>query len=250
MQNVLLRKEQIAELITENKYEIDQKSKFRSRCIDGRYSQQENLPALAIPGGDYGQLAIILSTARTYGFDVDLGKAITALQEIVGGVNNIEICSDSICIQQILAHPEIYNISKEDFDDITSLLEKAQVAGAQKQTLQGEHREGAILLLEGDYGVYPQCSMHTDIGVMTVQVYVYHQSLAKERNREIAEKLIELNAIQLSDSVDVNYLYVAFSETMEDLLFETLKNVAKATPIFRINFKNNGSYIMDDLGFA
>ncbi|MEI6533103.1 MAG: hypothetical protein WCO06_04645 [Candidatus Roizmanbacteria bacterium] len=250
MQNVLLRKEQIAELITENKYEIDQKNKFRSRCIDGRYVQHENLPALAIPGGDYGQLAIILSTARTYGFDVDLKKTIIALQEIVGGLNNIETCSDCMCIQQIIAHPEIYNILKEDFDDITSLLETIQDAGAKKHILQGEHREGAILLLEGDYGVYPQYSMHTDIGVMTAQTYIYHQSLAKERTKEIAKKLIELNAVQLSDSVDVEYLYTAFSETMEDLLFETLKNVAKATPIFRINFKSDGSYIMDDLGFA
>ena len=79
MTKFILNKEQIGELILQNKYQVDPEKKFVSRCIDGRYENKKDLSALAFPGADAGEMALILATANSYGFQVNLNKAYQSL---------------------------------------------------------------------------------------------------------------------------------------------------------------------------
>ena len=74
MNKIILTKQHVFQFVGESKYKVSSTLKFNSRCIDGRYTNSENLPALAVPGADAGELGIIFATANSCGFEVDMKK--------------------------------------------------------------------------------------------------------------------------------------------------------------------------------
>lgn len=94
MPKLLLNEEQVAKLVLANKYRIDERTEFLSRCIDGRYQNEKGLPALAMPGADAGELAVILAMANIYGLEVTREKVFKCLVDIVGGIKNLRLHTD------------------------------------------------------------------------------------------------------------------------------------------------------------
>jgi hypothetical protein len=141
MAKYTLSKTNIQYLVMNNKYSINENNKNISRCIDGRYENNEQLPALSIPGADAGQLAVIYSAATKYGFEVFPDKVYKSLLEVIGGVENFNFHSDSRSksgelaagcghMTQIRETPKDYGIEKDFIKNINSHITDAHKEGA------------------------------------------------------------------------------------------------------------------------
>ncbi len=258
-------------MILENRYPVAGNI-FLSRCIDGRYEKKLKvknqklkvedhilLPALALPGGDLGELALILATGNAFGFEIDDSKLFAALSEIIGGEENFHFHTDnhsdlmipaSGCAhwRQIQSNPHLYNLQASHIKSLSLILNAIALKMSKPYVLHGEYREGAILMIKGDWGVYPQYYFKTEEKETLVQVFVYHQTLVNKRHRLLAKKLIKNQAVKLYPGCDEEYLYEVISEECENHFFETLNNLAKGLPIFKVEFEKNGDFKIDELG--
>ncbi len=259
MEKIIFTKEQVYELVTENRYEVDPEKKFQSRCIDGRYENSSDLPALAIPGADAGEIGIVAAAGQTYGFTVDLQKTADTIVETVGGIQQFNFHTDSHAdpsvpaggcghIRLITSEFERYRTTKEFAAFLNRYLQQAKKNGAHETRLQEDHGESAVLVITGSHSVQTQCRMQTEGGVKNVQVFVFHSSLVNERHKALVEKLIKNRAVEIIEGCDADYLYTVLSEITDIHLFETMKHLAKGLPIYGINFQDDGDFEMVDLG--
>ncbi len=250
--------EQVRSFVIENRYLP--KDQLVSRCVDGRYPNETELAALAIPGGDAGQLAVIYAAANQYGFMVDEQKVLYSLFDVIGGKEKFSFHSDGKNAQgtlgagcghlkQMQIDPEAYQLTKEQVDRILTIQIPCAVGyGARQTVLEGEHGEGAALQIQGKYGVYPHSTIETDSGREPVQVFIYHKTFVDERHKILAKKLIEDKAVELYDELDADYLAQVLSETAESHFFETLKRLAKGKPLYNINFKDEMDFTVEEMG--
>lgn len=259
MNKIILSKQQAVEFIENNRYKVNSKLKFNSRCIDGRYQKSETLPALAVPGADAGELALIFATANSYGFEVDMIKAWESLIEVIGGEANLQFHTDSHAehdlvlggcghITQIGLDSKAYDITEEQVSFIKRQFSTVKKTGVPEVELHGDHQEGAVLMIKGAWGVYPQGIVKTDLGNRNVQVFIFHQSLADERRKLLAETLIKNKAVTLPEKCDDDYLLHSLSEMGENHLLETSKRLAKGLPIYSVAFDENGEYKVEEIG--
>lgn len=282
MQKFILSIDQVQELISKNRYRVDEKTKFLSRCIDGRYQnkvqslkfkaqsdssklkvEEKQLPALAFPGGDVGELALILATANSYGFSVDEEKVYQILIKTIGGEKNFGIHSDhhadpkipaSGCghWKQIQLDPTSYSLNKTNIEFIKKTLLRVLttivVKTGNQTILEGEHLEAAVLVVKGNWGILPRYKIETDSGSDQVEVFVYHQSLVDERHRALCSALLRQKAAKLFNGCDEEYLYQILSETAENHLMETARRLAKGLPIYEVKFDEDGSFEIKNVG--
>ena len=264
MAKIILNKAQVSQLVWDNRYPVKEEEKFLSRCIDGRYeknsklksqmSKLENnnfLPALSIPGADLGELALILATANDFGLAVDYEKVFQSLIKVVGGLKNFSYHTDSHhgglalgCghFGQILKDFVAYNLQKKDIEFLEEKLKFLEKKDVLPVILEGEHLEGAVLLIKGDWAVYPRYYLATDEGKKLVEVFAYHQSLADERRKILAKRLIDDGAVVLYPGCDEDYLYQVMSDEAENHLFETLNRLGKDLPIYSVVFDAQGGF--------
>lgn len=253
MNKTILSQEQVQELIKNNLYKVNSGSKFLSRCIDGRYKNEDNLAPQAFPGADLGELALILATGRHFGFEVDKVKAVKSLISVLGNEDNFYFHSDAHAdpkihgggcghFKQMNLDPEAYFLGKDDLDFIKESLGELSKKGAKETILEGDHNEGAILVVKGPFSVQCQSIIDTNQGRKNVSVFVYHQTLTDEKHRELAKKLLETKAVTFKHGEDVDYLYQVLSETAENHLMETAKRLAPELPIYQVQFSDDGSF--------
>ncbi|PIS15491.1 hypothetical protein COT62_03415 [Candidatus Roizmanbacteria bacterium CG09_land_8_20_14_0_10_41_9] len=281
MTKFTLSKDQLQDLIDENKYSVDPDKKFLSRCIDGRYENESGLPALAMPGGDAGELALLFATANTYGFSVKNEDAYKILTEIIGGEKNLGIHTDehvSIQIQnsklkiknynskvkndelvnsvlmgcghikQIGLDLEAYKLTNEQLTFIKTVTAQAVKKGAKQTSLRGEHMESAVVIIKGNWGIYPRYTFDTSSGNTLTEIFIYHASLANERRKLFAEKLLKQKAVELFDGLDADYLYQALSDVGENHLMETAKRLASGLSLYEVTFGNQGEQKIEEMG--
>jgi len=260
MNKIILDKTQLSILVFENRYEIDKKNKFLSRCIDGRYLNNKDLPALAFPGADAGELVLIIATANAYGFEVNPEKAYKSLVKVVGGEKNIQLHTDGHdksgqalggCghIKQITLTPADYHLTDNETDFIKKKFSQAVKKGAKQAVLQGDHMEGAVVFISGNYGIYPQYLLKTESGGETnVQIFEYHQSLVDERHQVLCSTWFHQKAVKLPKDCDEEYLFQAISEVAETHTLETAKRLAKGLPIYHVKFDKEGNFDIEELG--
>ena len=247
-----LQTKNIRNWIKNNTYSVRPSTKFIARCIDGRYKNKKHLPALAIPGGDAGQLAILFATANKNGIKLDIGKAWNAICEIVGGKQNIRFHTDTHARKNKIAggcghvklkslNPKQYSLTtnqmtliKKRCKDIFTKYKKSQVE------LEGDHREGAVLMVRGNYAVYPQ---HND-----AQLFIVHLSLIDNRHKELAKLLIKTKAVQLQPNQSLQFLHEALNAMHEKHLMTTAKVLAKGLPIYSAIFKTKTSFKVEKIG--
>ncbi|MGB9883561.1 MAG: hypothetical protein ACPLRN_03560, partial [Microgenomates group bacterium] len=259
MNKIILSKKQVQNLIFENRYKINPQTKFLSRCIDGRYENKDDLPALAIPGADLGELALILATANSFGFDVDQEKVYQSLIEVIGGEKNFQYHTDSHAdpkiiaggcghFKQIRVDYKAYYLVDEDLKFFEKkLVEIKKNNQAKEELLHGEHLEGAILIVKGDWGIYPRTMVETEAGKKEVEVFVFHQDLVDQRHRALVKVLLKNKAVIFRDGEDEEWLYEVLCDMMENHLMETVKRLAPDLPIFNVKFKDDGSFEVKDL---
>lgn len=261
MPKITLTKSQIADLVYKNNYPVKEENKFISRCIDGRYPNDKNLPALAFPGADAGELALIFATANDYGFEIDDKLVFKSLVEVVGGEKNLSFHTDSHAeenkvlagcghIKQMSLFLEDYKINKEQLLFIKRKFTQLEKKGVKQIILHGEHLEAAVIIVKGDYGLYPQYLVETDEGRANVAIFVYQQSLVDERHRVLVSTLLKNNAVKLCPGCDEDYLYQVMSEMVENHLMETAKRLASGLPIYQVEFDNEGNFEIKEMGYV
>jgi len=256
MTKIKLNSFQIQLLVKENCYQVDEKNKFLSRCIDGRYKNNSKLPALALPGGDLGQLALVIACSNDFGFEIDCEKVFQSLIKVIGGLKNFSYYTDSHhgglalgCSHfgQILKDFVAYNLQKKDIEFLEEKLKFLKKEGVLPTVLEGNHDEGAILIVKGNFGILPRFVIETDEGKKEVSVFVYQQTLVDKRHRVLVKKLIEDKAVKLFDNLDEEYLYEVLSEEGEIHLLETLNRLASDLPLFEVIFDNRGRFSLKSL---
>lgn len=255
---IILYKETIDELIRNNVYKP--KNSFLSRCVDGRYENSPDLPALAIPGGDAGELAVIYAASNQYGFTVDEQKVLYVLLDILGSKKSFSFHSDSHnlkdglgagCghLKQLRLDPTVYQIDEDQLETILKVQLPCVVDYGSKETiLQGDHQEGAAIQIEGNYGILPGFRTESTEGNMNAQVFIYHKTFVDARHKILAEKLIENKAVVLYDGLDAAYLAQVLSETAESHLYETLKRLAQGLPLYNALFKSEKDFDITEMG--
>ncbi|NMB84042.1 hypothetical protein GYA28_02015 [Candidatus Roizmanbacteria bacterium] len=244
---------EVESLVRSNRYRVSSEHRFLSRCIDGRYENADDLPALAFPGADVGDFAVVMATANDYGFTIDIDKAFLSFLKTIGGVEHFRYHSDlhhgqtypaSGCghWKQINMSPEAYRLKKDQIDFINHNLNTMKKNGIKENLLKGEHMEGAVLQLTGDYGIKPRFIIETDEGKVETAVFVYQRTLTDERHRLLARNLLEDKAVRLFEGCGEDYLYQALSDITDNHLLETIGRLAKNLPVFRIAFDNKGDF--------
>ena len=256
MTKIKLNSSQIQLLVKENRYQVDEKNKFFSRCIDGRYKNNSKLPALALPGGDLGDLALIIACSNDFGLEIDYEKVFQSLIKVIGGIKNFSYHTDSHhgglalgCdhFGQMLKDFVAYNLQKKDIQFLEEKLRFLKKEGVLPTVLEGNHDEGAILIIKGNFGIFPRFIIETDEGKKEVSVFVYQQTLVDKRHRVLVKKLIEDKAVKLFDNLDEEYLYEVLSEEGEIHLLETLNRLAYDLPLFEVIFDNRGRFSLKSL---
>lgn len=253
MNKTILSLNDVHDLVQTNKYKVGTSKKFLSRCIDGRYKNSQDLAPQAFPGGDLGELALILAAARSYGFEIDREKAFKILIDLIGGEKNFGFHSDhhgdrnspaSGCghFKQMNLDPAAYNLEIEDLDFVKEKLAEVKKKGAEEVVLEGDHMERASLIIKGKWAVMTGYDLETDQGKKLAQVFIFNQTLTDEKHRELAKKLIGDKAVKFKLGEDEEYLYQAVSEMTENHLMETVKRLAPDLPIYQIEFDENGSF--------
>ena len=259
MNKYILTREQIQVLVGKNRYAVNPDKKLLSRCIDGRYLNDKNLPALAFPGGDLGELALLAATGNAYGFEVDMKKALKTIVEVIGGVENFGIHTDhhgdpkkkaSGCghWKQMKLDPATYGLEQKNIDEIQKLIDGPRIKKANVITLDGDHLEGAVLMIKGGWGIWPRHKFNLNNGIYEAQVFVYHQSLVDERHRALCSAWLRQKAVKPYEGCDEDYLYQVLSEMAENHLMETAKRLAKGLPIYQVSFQNDGLFSLDEIG--
>jgi hypothetical protein len=245
MSKLILDLAQVDELVRANRYRVDPKTKFIARCIDGRYPNSKDLPALAIAGADAGEVALFLATSNIYGLELNGEKIYQSLVKLLGEEKNLRVHSDNHAkvflggcghIREMGNNSDSYNLTNDQVDFI-----KKRFAKIKEDILEGEHMEGAVLVLKGDFGVYPNYVFKTGGGNKNAQVFVVHQSLIDERHKALIAMLAK-------DSEQAQYIYQVLSSTGEDHLFETAKRLAVGLPIYQVEFEEDGSFNILELG--
>lgn len=180
MQKITLSKQQIEELVWNDKYKIDNREK----------------------ASNLDEFSVIISASENFGFDVDKEKT-----------------------KAILKKELSYEGSNED-----------------------TFFNGAILQIRGNYSVKPTFSISTDDGDLNGNLFVFHETIANQIHRKISDKLIKNKAVKLFPGTDEEYLYEVLSESTEEQLYETLKKLALDLPIYLVEFKDDGSFKVKEVG--
>ncbi len=263
MNSILLTKENVYAFLRDTIFDIPKNQSAKTRCNDGRHTHNTNeLSAFAIPGGDMGQLMIIASSGKRYGFDIDLDASYKILCDIVSGEHNLGFHTDSIhyasknmwdgCeyIRALRADPSRYGLTIQDIEECLSYFNHAVKRGITPQVLQGEHREGALLVVYGGYGVCPGTRLSIEGHTKEIQVFVHQMNLMNSRHRRLAFELIKQNAVQLHAGCDEEYLYEVFSETAETHLFESIKFQKRGIPVYEVHIDTKTEFDIKEMGIV
>lgn len=184
---------EVRDFIINNSYPVTT-NRVMSRCIDGRYPDDESLPALAIPGADIGQVVMIfdaLNQMKDQNIQIDPENVFNALIEVVGGVENIRFHTDSHGKEEgvgagcgyfarVKKDPSHFGVTPEQVALIEEKFSDFLKNGATEVELQGDHEEKGALIINGDKGVYPKG-----------EFFVFHKTYVEQRNKKIAETLFK-----------------------------------------------------------
>lgn len=253
----MLSKDQLVSILFDNTYEVE--NPLMSRCIDGRYDNSPSLPALAIQGADAGELALVFSTANMCGFSLNKEKALHALIDTVGGIQNIQFHTDSHAekglilggcghIKQASLDLQSYNLTEEQMEFIKTQFKELKKQGAGETVLQGDHGESAVVFIKGYFGILPRFKLGREEGGREGQLFVFHNTFVDARHHILAKKLIASKAFELEGGLEEEYVYSVLSDACENHLMETVRRLASGLPIYEVLFDKEGKFEVQEMG--
>lgn len=204
-----------------------------ARCVDGRYEGNGDLPSLAKPGADVGDMMVSLAALEQLGLPVDdsiRGKVFDAVVGVVGGAEKFHFHTDdgseglaAGCghIREARLDPQAYGLSSADMAAIDRKLAELKGTGANEEVLLGSHGEQAVVVVDSP-------ELHLSPNDDGTQVFVYQKKLDEERRAKVAE------AVSSAVGVDSSALLAAMSAVSEKQTGETLSRLAKGLPVYSV----------------
>lgn len=107
---------------------------------------------------------------------------------------------------------------------------------------------GAVLHIDGEYSVHPEGMVQFEGRDVPYNLYIFQNTLQNVLNKMMSKLLIEKELVTLFEGCDEEYLYEAFSETIDQEFYETTKARAKGLPIYKVSFKENGGFKITEMG--
>ncbi len=228
---------QVEELINNNLYHYAGNI-FRARCFSADYSNSPELPVLSMPGGDIGQIAILIAASSTYGFELNITPAVNILLKLTEGKENstfkalkehpLELCH---YVYSLLKHSNDYGLDEQGKIE---LLRVSEGLGLPKEfnLLESENHENACVIIEAEDGLLPNYTFDSGYGVLNAKILVFHKTYIDKRNRELCNLWVKNDAVKMFSGLDADYLYQIMSEMTELHLFQTLKLRDPQLPLY------------------
>lgn len=251
----MLDKDQIVRHISEGQYEIDENTRMLGRCFVGRYENTPQLPAISMPGGDIGNLAILYAAANIYGFQIDYDKALNIFLDLIGGVQNFSLhtevrdqshsldgCDHTSFLKN---NTDLYDLTNEQIKILEAQLAFVTNKHAQTKVLSDRKSEEAVVIVTGSKALYPQYHFMSESGTVSGNIYIFHRTFIEQRNREFIKKLLEYSAIQFNIYMNEEYLLEALTEVSENHFFETIKKLPSHIPLYAVEFGEQNNFIVE-----
>ncbi len=246
-----LNKDQVYEMVMENQYSYPE-YKYRGRCFSGEFKNSFHLPALSLPGGDLGELAILQSTALTFGFEIDMNKATEVLFQLTCGNEHLTSLSakDELAtcdyFRHLAANIASYNLDKPSLDMLYKLY-ATLLPDFNIPSDRSHSHEHAVIIFESSQGLYPQYTFESYEGTYESHLLIFHKTLVDLRHRELAKKFVDKKIVELYGGLDVDYLYEVLSDTTEVHLYETVRRIDTKLPIFTVSVDEKQKIIVNQL---
>lgn len=238
---------QIEELVLKNQYKYTG-NKGQSRCFSGHFENSTKLPALALPGGDIGELVVLYSAGITYGIDIDLLQSVKTLEEIVGKgkndeyqhsiVGNAEECR---YLHLLSENPEMYSLNKENVSTLFSTMEQSFLGKKGQSKYNEVYKESACVFVQGEVGVLPHYIFETFEQRIDARILIYHKTFVDQRRRNFSTNLYKNEAVKLYAGLSEEYLYEALSEIGDAHVIETVNKLDPNMPIYSATISPSGS---------
>lgn len=241
--------------ITDNKYQVPVEVSTVSRCIDGRYPKGAQLAPLAIPGADVGQMAIILSAAYTYGFEVDIEGAYEVLSTLSGpaqqasseqspdrALTKRSYCAGCGHVQLLKKYPTTYHIDPDQLDRAIACFTDHPTL---PDVVLGRHHETAVVVIRGS----SRWSVYSQDGALSA--FVAHKALVDARHKILSDMLIAKNAVYVQKPVvmfEPETLYEYLSSVYDEHLTATLAYLAVRLPLYYVTMHDDGSFAVESRG--
>ncbi len=157
---------------------------------------------------------------------------------------NLTFPDDEAQIDLILETANVYGFSADRKKCLEVFVETigGQKDFVKRAKLYKKDQFSAVVQIRGNYGILPRKSKY--------EVFIFHETLASERHRVLAKKLIEQTAVTLFPGCDEEYLYEALSDMTDSYLYETVARLGKGLPIYYVEFDTEGLFTIDEMGKA
>jgi hypothetical protein len=221
------------QFVSSNTYDVSPETALRMRCIDGNYANDPQLPAIAFPGGDLGDLAVIYASAQSFGFEADAGRCLEVLLEMIGGSQHFSLYeSPNKILTEYLPFVAQLELDQSWEDSLLSQAQEMGNQGARIHVPPEYREESALIKVKSEFGLFPQYEVQTDSGQFRTSVYVYHQTLLDRRRKRLSEMLIQTGAVTLFEGCEEEYLFDALSETSDYVFFYALEDELRHIPLY------------------
>ncbi|MDQ3018902.1 MAG: hypothetical protein M3Q64_03465 [bacterium] len=251
-----MNKEQIELFAEKAKVKITAASK-KSRCVDGRYSGDEDFPMISKPGGDVGDLMVAFAALKSLHIDLENEQVLAAVVDSVGGVENFQFHTDDHAehddagtgmgcghLKKATLEPGSYGLNEAQTKFIVEELPKLLAAGAHQEVLHGDHQESAVIVVDSEeYGLKPL--VQTADGLQ--EAFVYQKTLHAQQMdvlvRNMQEKLAAAGKV-----VESAELIKAFGDAFESQLGATLERLALGLNVYVVSISETGEIEVTEAG--
>lgn len=210
-----------------------------ARCVDGRYEGIEDMPMIAKPGGDVGDVMAAFGALNLLKLTLPPETVLNAVIQVAGGVEHFNFHTDDHAepsevglgcghTKQAKLDPEAYGVTAEQMEFIVGQLPGLLEKGAHQEVLHGDHAEQAVIVVDSEtHGVMPLIRL----GPTVREAFIYQKTIHTEQLDLVVRLLQEALAAD-GQVVEEQALRTAIYDAFGKQLGETLKRLAKGLPVY------------------
>ncbi len=237
--------EQVKGFAAANSRALSETNKL-ARCVDGRYENIDDMPLLAKPGADAGDLMIAFGALNDLKLSLPNERVLQTVLDVVGGAANFRFHTDDHAgevpgmgcghIKQAKLDPIAYGLEQSQIDYIYDELPRLLDQGAEQITLHGDHAEQAVIVVDSEtHGLVPL--VRTDEGLQ--EAFIYQQTLHQGQLRTLVRLLHEAS-VEAGHTVEEQQVSVSATNVFAKQLGQTLDRLAKGLPIYNVHINSSG----------
>lgn len=242
--------EEVQNFVELNKVALTEENKF-GRCVDGRYEKIENLPMIAKPGADAGDIMIVFGALNVLGKSIDNDKVFDIVVSNVGGIDKFNFHTDDHAdqsvpglgcghLKQAKADPIAYGLKQDQIDFIFEQLPQAIAQSAHQEVLHGDHAEQAVIVVDSEtHGVKPLSRNDENLH----EAFIYQKTLHEKQLDKLAQAL-QIEFAAQGNVVEELEAKNALDSTFAKQLGETLKRLANGLPVYVAKIKDDGEVLI------